>query len=69
MNESRIADIENSIAFQEKSIEELSGVIHRQQQEIDRLSSQCKKLAERLDQQEGPEMDAGEATPEVPPHY
>jgi len=27
MNQSRIADLESSIAFQEKSIEELSGVL------------------------------------------
>ena len=53
----------------EKTIEELSGVIHRQQQEIDGVSSQCKKLAERLDHLEDQGIAAGDAIPEVPPHY
>ena len=69
MNQSRIADFESRIAFQEKTIDELSGVIHRQQQEIDGLSAQCKKLAKRLDHLDGPRMPAGAASPEVPPHY
>ena len=38
MNESRLTDLESTLAFQERTIQDLSDVICRQQQDIDGLA-------------------------------
>ena len=50
MDASRLADIESTVAFQEKAIEDLSGVICRQQRDIDALQAQYERVMARLDQ-------------------
>ncbi len=69
MDESRITYIESSVAFQDKTIEELSEVIHRQQHEIDDLKLQYAKVMARLDSVEQPSESGGEQVVEIPPHY
>lgn len=69
MNELRITNLESSVAFQDKTIEELSLVIHRQQQEIDDLKAQYAKVMARLDSAESSGEGGGEQIVEIPPHY
>lgn len=68
MNEARFIEIETRIAYQEDTLRELSDVLARQQQEIDRLRRLCDTLQSRM------EAGADSARPasqvhEPPPHY
>lgn len=63
--EARIADLESRIAFQEVTIEELNGVVTKQQDQLDDL---VKKVRELLDQVK-PTVVSKEAETETPPHY
>ena len=69
MDESRLTELESSVAFQDRTIQDLSDVVCRQQQEIDALKAEYKKLMERLENTE--HSGGGEAEPEdeTPPHY
>ena len=70
MDEPRITELESCIAFQDKTIDDLSGVICRQQQEIDELKTQYKIIAARLDSLDESGTDGGQPLiEEVPPHY
>ena len=70
MDESRIEHLESCAAFQDRTIEDLSAVICRQQNEIDKLQTRYKKIAARLESLEQNGADEGEAAAdEVPPHY
>lgn len=66
--DSRLVDIETRIAFQEEALRQLSDVLARHQQDLERLARLCQTLQARL--------DAGAALPgpvspedERPPHY
>lgn len=69
MNEERLVEIETRIAFQEQTIKEMSDVIYKQQQEIDRLYSTCAALEKQNIKFE--ELSQGIDAPanEKPPHY
>ena len=69
MTESRLTDLESTLAFQERTIQDLSDVICRQQQDIDGLAKQIKILVEKMDQSETPADNGGEDDSTVPPHY
>jgi SlyX protein len=69
MNESRLTDLESTLAFQERTIQDLSDVICRQQQDIDGLAKQVKMLVEKMEQAEAPDDNGGEDESTVPPHY
>ncbi len=69
MDETRITNIESSVAFQDRTIEELSEEIRRQQHEIDDLKVQYAKVMARLDSVEQPSESGGEPVVEIPPHY
>ncbi len=69
MNEKRISNLESSVAFQDRTIEELSEEIRRQQHEIDDLKLQYAKVMARLDSAEQPGAGGGEQVVEIPPHY
>jgi len=60
--------IEVRLAFLERSSQELSDVIYRQQQEIDALRTRLDALAQRIDAAQTPYTPR---TPEEerPPHY
>ncbi len=69
MNESRLTDLESTLAFQERTIQDLSDVICRQQQDIDGLAKQIKMLVEKMDPSETPADNGAEGESTVPPHY
>jgi SlyX protein len=64
----RLEALETKSAYVEAAMQELSDVIYRQQQAIDRLLLGQHQLLQRLAQ-----LESGEATPpevaEKPPHY
>jgi uncharacterized coiled-coil protein SlyX len=47
-DENRFESLEIKIAHLEKAVQELSDVIHRQQQQIDRLSAASQQLMQQL---------------------
>lgn len=60
--------VELKIAFLERANSELSDVVYRQQQEIERLAARVRELSERLSSAaEGGEARGPED--ERPPHY
>jgi SlyX protein len=64
--ESRLADIEVKLSYNEESLEELSRTIYRQQQEIDQLRKDLRALGEQV------RISLSRAAPnpgERPPHY
>ena len=68
MSETRFAALETQLAYQDDSLRALDAVVTRQQAQIDRLESLCRRLAERI-----PAPDDGAARgslfDELPPHY
>lgn len=69
MNEERLTEIEIKLAYQEKTIKDLDGVICDQQKEIEKLSSICEKLIKIVNENglTVPTIDA--PADEKPPHY
>lgn len=67
MNE-RITAIEIHLMHHENSLQELSDVIARQQQEISQLQSDLHRLTDLL-QRVAPAMVCTEEEEEPPPHY
>lgn len=65
--EARVIDLETRLAYHERTTEELSEVIARQDRSIDLLTAQLRRLIGRLQSLEG----AGAGVPENqrPPHY
>jgi SlyX protein len=68
MNE-RITYLESCIAFQDKTIDELSEIIHRQQQEIDNLQQLYQALNKKLNAIDEDQGENGASAHEKPPHY
>jgi SlyX protein len=64
----RLAELETRNAYQDATIQDLSGQIYQQQQTIDRLERRLESLADKV---KG--LATGEASPlpdnERPPHY
>ena len=69
MNESRITELESCIAFQDKTIEDLSDVICRHQKEIDTLKAQYEKLRAHISNSNQPDTNTTEPIVEIPPHF
>ena len=63
-----ICDLQTRSAYQEATIQELSDVIYRQQQQIDTLEKQIELLRHVLEKQHDGEGD-NLNTEERPPHY
>jgi SlyX protein len=61
--EERLTNLEMRYAFQEQTIEQLSGEILRQQAQIDDLTKRMKELVGQLD------LGVAEKDAEPPPHY
>ncbi|MDX1594742.1 MAG: SlyX family protein [Gammaproteobacteria bacterium] len=67
MDDSDLTRLEERLAHQEHAVNELSDVLHRQQQRLDRLEALCRQLGDRLATlQQGGAVDP---TDEKPPHY
>jgi SlyX protein len=75
MNQERLIEIETILAHQEKQIQDLSEVISRQWQEIDRLKIQLDRAYARMESMEQgenetkPQSVTEEAAANKPPHY
>ena len=69
MSDTRLTNLESTIALQEQTISDLSDVIVRQQAEIDLLKAQVKVITHRMEQ--GNDALPGGESPahEKPPHY
>jgi SlyX protein len=67
MNDERLIDIESRIAFFENTQQQLSGVIARQEQELEHLARRVQVLEEQL-RQVLPLLVADVGN-EPPPHY
>lgn len=67
MNDERLIDIESRIAFFEDAQQQLSGVIARQEKELERLARRVQDLEEQL-RQVLPSLVADIGN-EPPPHY
>ena len=63
----RLESLEIKVAHLERTTQELSDVIYRQQQQIDTMLNLNRQLASQLETLEAKSGDAGPA--EVPPHY
>lgn len=67
--EQRLADVEAALAFHEKTVETLNGVVYDQQQQLDRLTEACRDLADRFRSMQASLEDAAPGLDERPPHY
>lgn len=63
----KIIDIETRLAFQDDTIQQLSDIIYRQQQHIDKLDKTVQLLVDRL--QDIMHAIPGKIVDEKPPHY
>ena len=65
MVENRLVDLEIRVTFQERTIEELNEVIIDQQNQIDRLARELKRVQEQIRTPPAP----GPIPDPLPPHY
>jgi SlyX protein len=67
----RLETIELKIAHLERTVQELSDVLYRQQRELDALDAQHRRLLERVESAAAESADAADAATriEIPPHY
>lgn len=71
METTRVEALEIKCAHLERAVQELSDVVYRQQQQIDRVLQRNQDLARQIEALEAASDVAGEAGPraEIPPHY
>jgi len=67
MDETRLAEIEIKLSFNEDLLEELNRTVARQQQQITNLEQRVREL--RLQLQRSLPPESGESAHEIPPHY
>ena len=67
----RLETIELKIAHLERTVQDLSDVLYRQQRELDALDAQHRRLLERVESAAAESADAADAATriEIPPHY
>jgi len=63
----RIDALEFKVAHLERTLQELSDVLYRQQRELDALRERSQSLSEQLQQLD--DRGAGPTGVEIPPHY
>jgi SlyX protein len=64
--ESRLADIEVKLTYNEESLEELDRTVYRQQREIDQLRKDLQALVEQV---RAGQSGYAPRPPETPPHH
>ena len=73
IDNARLETLESQCAHLERAIQELSDVVYRQQQQLDRALARNEVLAAQLEAQLAGQEAAAEATGgsriEIPPHY
>ena len=65
----RIETLEIKCAHLEQAIQELSDVVYRQQQQLDRALLRNQELARQIESLETAAEPAGGPRSEIPPHY
>jgi len=65
----RLETLEIKCAHLEQAVQELSDVVYRQQQEIDRVLQRNQALAEQIEALEAATEAPAGPRAEVPPHY
>ncbi len=68
MNEDRLIEIETKMAFQEKTIKDLSDALYSQQKEIGVMNKTLKLLVDQIDDS-SVISPRGSLKDEKPPHY
>ena len=63
----RLIDLETKLSFQEDTIDQLNGVVYRQQQQIDWLREQVQRLGQQQSEAQG--SAPRNLRDELPPHY
>ena len=66
--EDRISELESRVAFQEQMIDQLNDVVTKQDRMLMDLSRLVKILNQKVNQEQGQEVDV-EASEPPPPHY
>ncbi len=69
MSDARLTDVESALAFLEKTVQDLSDVARRQQEELDTVNVKLQVLTERVERVETPEGEETNPPDEKPPHY
>ena len=73
IDNARLETLESQCAHLERAIQELSDVVYRQQQQLDRTLARSEALAAQLEAQLASQESAAEAAggprAEIPPHY
>ena len=70
MSDERFMELESRLAFQDDLIEELNGIVSKQQVQMDRLEASLNMIAVKLkgiESLSGPISDSQQEEP--PPHY
>ena len=65
--EERFQALESKILYQDRTVDELNDVVTKQQDQIDRLTNECKHLRETLESVSADGVAGREEPP--PPHY
>jgi SlyX protein len=65
--ERRLADIEVKLSFAENLVDELNGVVYRQQQQIDALQEALRRLRDQVEA--NAPAEPRNLRDEIPPHY
>jgi len=65
----RIEMLEIKCAHLEQAVQELSDVVYRQQQQLDRVLLRNQELARQIESLEATAEPAGGPRSEIPPHY
>jgi SlyX protein len=69
MDTDRLESLEIKCAHLEKAVQELSDVVYRQQQELDRVLRRSEDLASQVEALEAAAQPAAGPRAEIPPHY
>ena len=69
MSDTRLTNLESTIALQEQTISDLSDVIVRQQAEIDLLKAQVRVITQRMEQGNDALLGGESPADQKPPHY
>jgi len=69
IDNARLEALENKYAHLERAVQELSDVVYRQQQQLDRVLLRNRDLAGQIEALETAAEAAGGPRSEIPPHY
>ena len=69
MSEERLVELETQVTFQDQTIKDLSDVVYKQQQELERLATLCAALEEQSKELAESHQVRDALANEKPPHY